>query len=176
MSREADLLATWEAVYGALEDRWVERFLEHPALARLATLPRNTAITAVRQRRRLDDALRYALAEPEPGSGEKIGDPRSATEIAALYGELIGRELSPAEATSIRDERIVKRLIGFGRGLLVAAAHDVDPLDPVAWALAAEAREKRSGRLSAGSVLEGRDARFDHRPSAPGGFYKKGDI
>jgi hypothetical protein len=176
MSRETDLLATWEAMYGELDERWVELFLEHPALAELARLPRNTAIRAIRQRRRLNDALSYALALKEAGKPGKIGDPRSAGELVALYRQLVGREISLAEETLLKDERIARRLIGFSRGLLVEAARDVKPLDPVAWAVAAETREKRNGRLSAGSVLEGRDARFEHRPSAPGGFYKKGDI
>jgi hypothetical protein len=44
------------------------------------------------------------------------------------------------------------------------------------WQAELRDAERRASRSSAGSVLDGRMEKFDHRPPRPGGVYTKGDI
>jgi hypothetical protein len=183
-----DLLSIWQIHHGRLEDRWKQRFLEHPDLARLVQFPRRVAIESVKRHQRLEEAVSYAatMAPVEPGesapdegrrhSGD-AGKTRHLLDVVALYEEFLSESvMSNEDRANWINNPTTHKMVGYSGELLIAAAiRCTKPLTAEGWLLAARAEENRR-RRPAGSVLDGRSDLYDHRPTRPGGSYSKGDF
>jgi hypothetical protein len=185
MSAEGDLLDAWEATHGRLDPKWIELFLEDPALDRLVRAPRNCALHALRVHNKLQEAatlaeqLAQAEAEQTRRTRKVPGTPvQSIDDVLALYEDYVLQQPMPADFRDAwQRHAALPRMIGFKRSRLVEAALRLDPpITPSRWLAELHEAERRSSVLSAGSVLDGRSDKHDHRPSRPGGVYKKGDI